>query len=52
MLVLILILIALVMWLVPMKPFIEKFFSVVAVVALLLWLLTIFGVLGRLNVGP
>lgn len=43
-LVLIIILLAVVMWIVPMKDFFRKLIYVVALVCLLVWLLGIFGV--------
>ncbi len=47
--VLVLILMALVMWLVPMNEFIQKCFYFVAVVVLLLWVLTMFGLITRIG---
>ncbi len=47
--VVVLLLMALVMWLVPMNEFIQKCFYFVAVVVLLIWLLTVFGLTGRLG---
>lgn len=39
------IIVALIMWLVPMNPTLQKLLIVVCVVAALVWLLSVFGVL-------
>lgn len=48
--VLVLILIALIMWLVPVNEFLKKCFYFVAVVVLLLWVLAMFGLISRIGV--
>ncbi len=50
-LVLVLIIIATAMWLMPINEFIKKCLYVVAVGSVLLWILTVFGVIGRVGLS-